>query len=95
MKKFFVSVFTSVYKDLYRGQRFDFTKIYNQYSVILAVPTAMGLPFIYDLNTPTLLSIEGEAKLKFYPQPSIGRNNYKIPDAVNASAAVHFVYVYF
>ena len=37
----------------------------------MGFPTAMGLPAVYDLNNPTIVSIGGEVKAKFNPNPDV------------------------
>ncbi|MCY5961946.1 DUF1943 domain-containing protein, partial [Salmonella enterica subsp. enterica serovar 1,4,[5],12:i:-] len=43
------------------GKSFNFTKFYNQYSYELAFPTAMGIPFTYSMDVPTVVSLSGSA----------------------------------
>ncbi|KAK9500937.1 hypothetical protein O3M35_002098 [Rhynocoris fuscipes] len=49
-------------KHLQNGQSFNFTKIYNQYTIQLAFPTETGLPFFYTFSTPTRAYLGGEIK---------------------------------
>ncbi|CAG2058701.1 unnamed protein product, partial [Timema podura] len=75
------------------GNSFNFTKFYNQEAVTVGFPTAMGLPFLFTFNTPTLLQIGGEARIRTYPDLAQGSgNSIPVPSVVNASADVHFVY---
>ncbi|XP_014270480.1 vitellogenin [Halyomorpha halys] len=39
------------------NNRLNFTKLYNQYSMEIMFPTTMGFPFIYTLETPTLVNL--------------------------------------
>ncbi|CAG2058700.1 unnamed protein product [Timema podura] len=74
------------------GNSFNFTKFYNQEAVTVGFPTAMGLPFLFTFNTPTLLQIGGEARIRTYPDLAQGSgNSIPVPSVVNASADVHFV----
>nr|CAD7414698.1 unnamed protein product [Timema poppensis] len=78
---------------LHSGNSFNFTKFYNQEAVTLGFPTAMGLPFLFTFNTPTLLQIGGEARVRTHPDLAQGSgNSIPVPSVVNASADVHFVY---
>nr|CAD7195680.1 unnamed protein product [Timema douglasi] len=76
---------------LHSGNSFNFTKFYNQEAVTLGFPTAMGLPFLFTFNTPTLLQIGGEARVRTHPDLAQGSgNSIPVPSVVNASADVHF-----
>nr|CAD7427031.1 unnamed protein product [Timema monikensis] len=78
---------------LQSGNSFNFTKFYNQEAVTVGFPTAMGLPFLFTFNTPTILQIGGEARIRTHPDLAQGSgNSIPIPGVVNASADVHFVY---
>nr|CAD7460130.1 unnamed protein product [Timema tahoe] len=75
------------------GNSFNFTKFYNQEAVTVGFPTTMGLPFLFTFNTPTLLQIGGEARIRTHPDLAQGSgNSIPVPSVVNASADVHFVY---
>jgi hypothetical protein len=75
------------------GKSFSYTKLYDQYEITLAFPTAMGLPFVYTLKTPTLVHAVGEVTAKARPDLA-GNSNKKIdiPDRMNATADIHFVF---
>jgi Domain of unknown function (DUF1943) len=75
------------------GKSFSYTKLYDQYQVTLAFPTAMGLPFVYTLKTPTLVHAVGEVSAKTRPDLA-GNSNKKIniPDRINATGEIHFVF---
>ncbi|CAH1388803.1 unnamed protein product [Nezara viridula] len=42
--------------DMMNNRRFNFTNLYNEYSMEIVFPTTMGFPFIYTLETPTLVN---------------------------------------
>lgn len=75
------------------GKSFSYTKLYDQYQITLAFPTAMGLPFVYTLKTPTLVHAVGQVTAKARPDLA-GNSNKKIdiPDRMNATADIHFVF---
>nr|CAD7257447.1 unnamed protein product [Timema shepardi] len=78
---------------LHSGNSFNFTKFYNQEAVTVGFPNVMGLPFLFTFNTPTLLQIGGEARIRTHPDLAQGSaNSIPVPSVVNASAEVHFVY---
>lgn len=68
--------------------------MYNQHSVKIGFPTAMGLPFVYSLQVPTLMAFGGEAHLKTHPELSSGSNDeIQPPQALNLTAEIKMTYV--
>ena len=75
------------------GENFNYTKLYNRYSLTMGFPTAMGLPLVYTLKAPTLVSVGGEARVRTQPDISNGpKDAVRIPNTVNATADIHFTY---
>jgi hypothetical protein len=73
-------------------QTFNYTKFYYRDNVILAFPNAMGLPFTFTLETPTLLKIAAETSLRSQPDLARGSHNVVvIPESVNVTTDVQFV----
>jgi len=68
------------------GQDFHLQKMYNKESLTLAFPTASGLPFMYQLMRPTVISAQGKVQAEI--QPKISRD-FK---SAKASAQVKLMY---
>lgn len=76
------------------GRNFNYTKFVNKYSVTVAFPTAMGLPFVFTLQNPAVYSAGGRVQVKTHPDlASSGKHQIQIPEVVNASIEVKFVWV--
>lgn len=74
------------------GRSFNYTKIANKFTLTVAFPTAMGLPFYFSLQTPTLVYVGGEAQAKSHPDLASGNNNeIQIPQTVNATVDLQLV----
>ncbi|KAE8736710.1 hypothetical protein FOCC_FOCC017835, partial [Frankliniella occidentalis] len=75
------------------GENFNYTKLYNRYSLTMGFPTEMGLPLVYTLKAPTLVTVGGEARVRTQPDMSNGpKDAAQIPNTVNATADIHFTY---
>lgn len=83
-------------ENLRNGQNFNFIKLYNQDAVTISFPLASGFPFVYTYKTPTLVKLQGEAKLKTNPdlaQPQQQQQHQvQIPKTANLSAELEIVY---
>lgn len=80
---------------LHNGQSFNYTKMYNQYVIKMGFPTAMGLPFVYSLQVPTLMAVGGEAQLKSHPDLASGSDDeIQPPKTLNLTAEIKMTYVY-
>lgn len=74
---------------LRNGKNFSYTKLYDQHQVTLAFPTTMGLPFVYNLKTPTLLHSVGKVSVKTHFDNDGSSNKV---DGMNTTADIHFVF---
>ncbi|XP_063218666.1 uncharacterized protein LOC134528927 [Bacillus rossius redtenbacheri] len=68
---------------------FNFTKFYNEYAVTLAFPVSTGLPFVYTLKTPSVISVGGKARLRLQLDEE---KSYSVPKSVNASGQLNIWY---
>lgn len=76
---------------LKKGEEFNHTKFYNSYEMIISFPTEMGLPFVYTLDTPTLVSLHGEVKVITHPQIVSSNEEIQTPETVNVTADIRAV----
>nr|UJZ92574.1 vitellogenin [Scaphoideus titanus] len=75
------------------GKNFNYTKITNRFSMTVAFPTAMGLPFVFSMQTPTMVYIGGQAQAKSHPDLASGNSHeIQVPQTVNASVEMQLVY---
>lgn len=49
--------------ELTKGVDYHYTKLYYQQQVIVSFPLAMGVPFLFKYNEPTLIHIQGKVKV--------------------------------
>ncbi|XP_014261592.1 vitellogenin-1-like [Cimex lectularius] len=77
-----------------QGQHFNFTKMYNQGGFKIGFPTAMGLPFVYTYDVPTLAYLGGEMRAQSHPDiASYPKNEIPVPKTVNVTTDIEFTYV--
>jgi hypothetical protein len=78
-----------LYKD---PQTFNYTKIHDRYTLNLAFPNAMGLPFIFTLQLPTLVKISAETSIRSKPDLARGPDSVVvIPESLNVTTDLQFV----
>lgn len=82
---------------LQNGKTFNYQKMYNQHSITIALPTATGLPFVYSLNVPTLISANGKVRVHVQQQSQQQQQQqqqgpFAIPQAINVTSDVQLVY---
>lgn len=70
---------------LRQGVAFNTTKFLNPYEMTLSFPTAMGLPFVYTIETPTLLSVNAYVKAKTQPE-LVANNVIRAPKSMNLTS---------
>lgn len=76
---------------MFRQQReFDHTKIMNHFEIAVSFPTEMSLPFIYTLDVPTLVRLNGKAKFESVPNLS-SENTLRKPNKMNLQTETRLV----
>lgn len=86
------SVVKQAVAQLKHGQKFNYTKFYSGDEFTVSFPTAMGLPFVYSMRTPSLVQYGGEVQAKPYPEYQGDNDEISIPEGIKASADIHAVY---
>lgn len=77
---------------LQNGQNFNYLKLSDKLSLFVAFPTAMGLPFVFSLTTPTLLHVGGCVQAHAHPGPLGNSHSPQFPFAsINTTADIRFV----
>lgn len=77
---------------LQSGQDFNYLKLSDKLSLSVAFPTAMGLPFVFSLTTPTLLHVRGCVQAHAQPGPLGNSYSSQLPFAsINTTADIRFV----
>ncbi|XP_012280139.1 vitellogenin [Orussus abietinus] len=76
------SMLKRLFEDLKEGRNFHATKMLG-FDTVLSFPTAMGLPFVYNLRIPTLMKDDLSAQLKITPDP-FGETKWKRPQKLEA-----------
>lgn len=84
--------FMSLLHRCQRPRNFNFQRIYNEYTVTLAMPTATGFPFVYTLNIPTLVSFTGKVTVKTQEQAQQTDKVFVIPENYGIEAEVKVAY---
>lgn len=77
---------------LKNGKSFRYQKMYNQQSITIGLPTATGLPFVYTLNTPSLISVHGKVRVHAQPEEQNKQGPMRIPEAIEASTDLEVTY---
>lgn len=72
------------------GKSFRWTRFVNRYQIEMSYPTEMALPLVFSYDIPTVLSLDGTAKLTTQPEFSNG-NKLRIPERVQADGDLKFL----
>jgi hypothetical protein len=84
-----VKKIAQIYK---QPQTFNYTKFHDRYTLNLGFPNAMGLPFIFTLQVPTLVHIAAETSLRSQPDLAQGSDRVvMIPESLNVTTNLQFV----
>ncbi|KAF6215813.1 hypothetical protein GE061_000148 [Apolygus lucorum] len=73
-------------------KQFNMTKMFDQLKLKIAFPTAMGLPFSYSFNVPTVVAFRGQAHGKVHPDPTRHEGQIPFPKTLNVSADLNMMY---
>lgn len=72
--------------------KFNYTKIHDRYTLNLGFPNAMGLPFVFTLEVPTIVKIAAETSLRSQPDLSQGSDKMVvIPETLNVTTNLQFM----
>ncbi|XP_066255190.1 vitellogenin-like [Euwallacea similis] len=58
---------------LKNGKEFRYTKLRQMKEVVVSLPTEMGLPFVYSLDVPLLVQVNGRIHVEAHPEISNGK----------------------
>jgi hypothetical protein len=72
------------------GEDIHYTKLMNRYDMTLSLPTAMSFPFVYTLDAPTLLHIQGKLQATAEPKISSGDKIHK-PHTLKAQTEIRAI----
>lgn len=72
------------------GKPFRLTRFISRYDIEMSYPMEMGLPYVYSYNVPTVLSLDGNVKLKAQPEVSNGEK-LRMPDTVQTEGDLKFL----
>ncbi|EFA11425.1 Vitellogenin-like Protein [Tribolium castaneum] len=73
-----------------QNKHYAYSKMMIAQESSLALPTVLGLPFIYTYDRPALIRVEGNVKVETNPHISSG-DSLKKPDNVNVDFDIHAV----
>ncbi|KAK6620187.1 hypothetical protein RUM44_006588 [Polyplax serrata] len=80
-------------QELEKGKTINYQKLYNEYTITIGLPTATGLPLVYTLGTPTLLSAKGKIHLQTTPEQHQKSDEvYVMPDTIKSTIEMEFQY---
>ncbi|XP_065166461.1 vitellogenin-like [Atheta coriaria] len=78
-------------EDLLRqGQNIHYTKFLNRFDLTISYPTAMSFPFVYTLDAPTMLHVQGKVQATAEPKISSGDKIHK-PQTLKAQSEIRAV----
>uniref|UniRef100_A0A0K8T2J6 Vitellogenin-1 n=3 Tax=Lygus hesperus TaxID=30085 RepID=A0A0K8T2J6_LYGHE len=73
-------------------KQFNMTKMFDQLKLKIAFPTALGLPFSYSFNVPTVVAFGGQVHGKVHPDPTRHEGQIPFPKTLNVSADLNMLY---
>ncbi|XP_017778650.1 PREDICTED: vitellogenin-like [Nicrophorus vespilloides] len=81
-------VLRDIEESLANGKEIQYTKVWNSQEIAISFPTEMAFPFIYTLDAPTVIRIQGQVRAQAQPRFSNGDKLNK-PETVSVESDIH------